>query len=290
MLWSCACGRNHPRVTLPGFGPLGTERGRGKVAGGMLIERFRLDDKVALVTGAGRGIGRGCALAFAEQGAHVTCAARTLEQIEDTAEQARGHGVRALAVPCDVNERAQLESLVEQTLAEFGRIDVLVNNAGGWPPKPALQTSEKSFEQAFRFNVTTAFVLSRLVVPHMLERDGGAIVNISSAAGRIAQPGFVAYGTAKAALSFMTRQLATELAPRVRVNAIAVGAVETSSLLPFLNDDLRSRMEALTPMGRLGQVEDIAIAALWLSSPAGSWVTGKIVEVDGGTETTNWPF
>jgi len=256
----------------------------------MLIDRFRLDDKVALVTGAGRGIGRGCALAFAEQGAHVACAARTPEQIEDTAEQARGHGVRALAVPCDVNERAQLESLVEQTLAEFGRIDLLVNNAGGWPPKPALQTSEKSFDEAFHFNVTTAFVLSRLVVPHMLERDGGAIVNISSAAGRIAQPNFVAYGTAKAALSFMTRQLAAELAPRVRVNAIGVGAVETSSLVPFLNDDLKARMEALTPMGRLGQVEDIALAALWLCSPAGGWVTGKIVEVDGGTETTNWPF
>ena len=256
----------------------------------MLIDRFRLDDKVALVTGAGRGIGRGCAIAFAEQGAHVACAARTLEQIEDTAAQARGHGVRGLAVPCDVNERAQLESLVEQTLAEFGRIDVLVNNAGGWPPKPALQTSEKSFEEAFRFNVTTAFVLSRLVVPHMLERDGGAIVNISSAAGRIAQPNFVAYGTAKAALSFMTRQLATELALRVRVNAIAVGAVETSSLVPFLNDDLKARMEELTPMGRLGQVEDIALAALWLCSPAGGWVTGKVVEVDGGIETTNWPF
>ncbi len=256
----------------------------------MILDRFRLDDKVALVTGAGRGIGRGCALAFAEAGADVVCAARTREQIEDTAEQARALGRRALALPCDVNERAQLESLVEQTMAEYGQIDVLVNNAGGWPPKPALTTSEKNFEEAFRFNVTTAFLLSRFAIPHMLEGDGGAIVNISSAAGRIAQKGFVAYGTAKAALSFMTRQLAAEFAPKVRVNAIAVGAVETSALAPVLNDELRAAMEKMTPMQRIGSVEDIAGGALYLASTAASWVTGKVIEIDGGTETTNWPF
>ena len=128
------------------------------------------------------------------------------------------------------------------------------------------------------------------VLPHLQAGDGGAVLNISSAAGRIIQKNFVAYGTAKAALSFMTRQMAAELAPRVRVNALAVGAVETSALKPFLNDDLRSQMEALTPMGRIGTVEDIAVAALWLLSPAGGWVTGKVVEVDGGTEKTNWPF
>ena len=124
----------------------------------------------------------------------------------------------------------------------------------------------------------------------MLEHDGGAVLNISSAAGRIVQKGFVAYGTAKAALSFMTRQLAAEFAPRVRVNALAVGAVETSALAPFLTDDLRAQMESLTPMRRIGAVEDIAAAALWLCSPAGGWVTGKVVEVDGGTEKTSWPF
>ncbi len=256
----------------------------------MILDRFRMDGKVAIVTGAGRGIGEGCALAFAEMGAHVVCAARTPEQIEAVAEKASDLGGRSIAVPCDVSDRSQMENVVAKAMSEFGHIDVLVNNAGGSPPKEALRTSEAMFDQAFHFNVTTAFLMSRFVVPHMLEGDGGAIVNISSAAGRIAQPNFVAYGTAKAALSFMTRQLATELAPRVRVNAIAVGAVETSSLVPFLNDDLRARMEALTPMGRLGQVEDIALAALWLCSPAGGWVSGKVVEVDGGIETSNWPF
>jgi 7-alpha-hydroxysteroid dehydrogenase len=230
-------------------------------------------------------------MAFAEMGAHVVCAARTREQVEATAEQARAlHGKRALGLVCDVMERSQLEELVNQTMREFGRIDILVNNAGGWPPQPALETSERTFEQALRFNVTTAFLLTRLAVPHMLAGGGGSVVNISSAAGRLVMSGFVAYGTAKAALSFMTRELGREFAPKVRVNAIAVGAVETSALAPFLNDELRGKMEALTPMGRIGQVEDIATAALYLASPAASWVTGKVFEVDGGTEATNWPF
>jgi 7-alpha-hydroxysteroid dehydrogenase len=124
----------------------------------------------------------------------------------------------------------------------------------------------------------------------MLDRDGGAIVNISSAAGRLPMSGFVAYGTAKAALSFMTKELALELAPRVRVNAIAVGSVETSALAPFLDEDLRGKMEALTPMRRIGSVDDIALAALYLASPASSYVTGKVMEVDGGLVTTNWPY
>ena len=256
----------------------------------MLLDRFRLDGKVAIVTGAGRGIGAGIALAFAEVGAHVACAARTREQVEETAARARDHGPRALGLVCDVNERKQLEELVAQTVREFGRLDILVNNAGGWPPQPALETSEASFEQALRFNVTTAFVLTRLSVPHMLASGGGSVVNISSAAGRLVMSGFVAYGTAKAALSFMTRELGREFAPKVRVNALAVGAVETSALAPFLNDELRGKMEALTPMHRIGTVEDIALAALYLASPASSWVTGKVFEVDGGTEATNWPF
>jgi 7-alpha-hydroxysteroid dehydrogenase len=256
----------------------------------MILDRFRLDDKVAVVTGAGRGIGQAIALAFAECGAHVVCSARSRDEIEATAERVRGLGRRALAVTCDVNERTQLEHLVAVTVRELGRIDVLVNNAGGWPPKPALQTSEKYFEQALRFNVTSAFLLSRFAIPHMLERDGGTIVNISSAAGRLPMSGFVAYGTAKAALSFMTKELAIELAPRVRVTAIAVGSVETSALAPFLDEELRAKMESLTPMRRLGSVDDIALAALYLASPAGSYVTGKVLEVDGGLLTTNWPY
>jgi 7-alpha-hydroxysteroid dehydrogenase len=256
----------------------------------MILDRFRLDGKIAVVTGAGRGIGAGCALAFAEMGADVVCAARTQSQLDEVAGKIAAMGRRAITVPCDVNERSQVEDVVKRAVETFGGIDIVVNNAGGWPPQAFLRTSQKSFEDAFKFNVTSAFLLSRLAMPHLLERPGAAIVNISSAAGRFPQAGFVAYGTAKAALSFMTRCLALEYAPRVRVNAIAVGATETTALAPFLDDELRGKMEALTPMRRLGTVEDIAIAALYLASPASSWVTGKIMEVDGGTETSNWPF
>src|SRR5262249_7217659 len=182
------------------------------------------------------------------------------------------------------------EDLARTATTEFGRIDVLVNNAGGFPPMPFLDTDLPSWEWCMRFNLTSAFVLTRSCVPRMLERDGGVVLNISSAAGRIVRSGFVAYGTAKAALSFMTKQLAAEFAPRIRVNALAVGAVDTSALAPFLTDEIRSAMERMTPMRRIGSVEDVALAALWLCSPAGGWVTGKVVEVDGGTETTNWPF
>jgi len=256
----------------------------------MILDRFRLTDKVAIVTGAGRGIGAGIAAAFAEVGADIVCAARTPEQIEETAAKVRGVGRRALPVVCDVNRREDLEKVVAEAMKTFGRIDILVNNAGGTPPQEALYTSERMFEEAFHFNVTSAFLLTRFVVPKMLEVGGGVVVNISSAAGRLVQGGFVAYGTAKAALSFMTRLLAREFAPKIRLNAMAVGAVETSALAPFLNDELRSKMESLHPMRRIGSVEDIALAALYLASPASSWVTGKVFEIDGGTEATTWPY
>jgi 7-alpha-hydroxysteroid dehydrogenase len=257
----------------------------------VILDRFRLDGKVALVTGAGRGIGAAIALGFAEAGADVVCAARTEKEIDETAARVRALGRRALAVRCDVMQRAELESLAARAVAELGAVDVLVNNAGGSPWKPFLQTSERLFEEAFRFNVTSAFLLSRLIVPGMLERGGGTIVNVSSSMGRITDRGFTAYGTAKAGLSHLTRLLANELAPKIRVNAICVGAIETSALAPFLAaGGMREKMEALTPVGRVGRPEDIAAAALWLASDAGSFVTGKVVEVDGGTETTNFPI
>ena len=252
----------------------------------MILDRFKLTDRIAIVTGAGKGIGRGIALAFAEAGAHVVCAARTLADIEATAAAVRERGRRALAVVCDVTKSEQLGALVAATLAEFARLDLLVNNAGGTGPRPALDTSERFFEAALRFNVTSAFLLTRLAVPSMLETaGGGAVVNISSRASDMVQTGFVAYGAAKAALNQMTRNLAAELAPRVRVNAISVGGVDTAALEVVLtNEALRREFERNTPMGRPGSPEDIAACALYLASPAAGWVTGKVFQIDGGTE------
>jgi len=210
-------------------------------------------------------------------------AARTKDQLDEVAEQIAERGRRGIVVPCDVSDTANLEELVRRAIDELGRIDVVVNNAGGSMPQPFLDTSERAFEKAFHFNVTTAFALSKAAVPLMLDGGGGSIVNISSAMGRLTDRGFVAYGTAKGALAHMTRLLAADLAPRVRVNAIAVGSVATSALEIVLeNEELRDEMVAKTPLRRLGEPDDIAIAALYLASPAGSFVTGKVWEVDGG--------
>jgi 7-alpha-hydroxysteroid dehydrogenase len=276
--------RSEPGPERPG--PKGRERERRM----SILDRFDITGQAAIVTGAGRGIGAACALALAEAGADVVITARTKEQLDAVAEQIGERGRRAVVVPSDVSDTANLREVVDCAVDELGRIDIVVNNAGGTMPQPFLDTSERAFEGAFHFNVTTAFTLTQLAVPHMLAGagGGGSVVNISSAMGRLTDRGFVAYGTAKGALSHMTRLLAADLAPRIRVNAIAVGSVATSALEIVLeNDELRDEMIAKTPLRRLGEPEDISLAALYLASPAGSFVTGKVWEVDGGIEHPN---
>lgn len=254
----------------------------------MILDRFRLDGKVALVTGSSHGIGRAIALAFAEAGADVVVSARNTEEVETVAAEVEALGRRALAIPADVMDDAALEDLVARAATELGRLDVAVNNAGGTPPRAAMDTSAGFMERAFRFNAVQPFLLAKAAARAMVDTAGeGAILNISSRSSQQVVPGFTAYGTAKAALNKITTSLAVEWAPRVRVNALSVGAVATRSLEVVMTDDgLRAALEAGTPMGRAGDPEDIAAAALWLCSPAGAWVTGKVVEVDGGAETT----
>ena len=253
----------------------------------MILDRFKLTDRVVLITGAGRGIGAGCAQACAEAGAHVALTARTVSQLEEVGDKVRAQGRKALIFPADVNDLDTLEAFVAATIEEFGRIDTVINNAGGSMPAPFMDTSTEMFEKAFHFNVTTAFSLSQHALPHLLETRG-SIVNISSTMGRIRERGFVAYGTAKAALAHMTRLMAADCAPRVRVNAIAVGSVATSALeIVLTNEDLRKEMTETTPLRRLGEVQDIAAGVVYLASDAASYITGKILEIDGGLEGAN---
>jgi 7-alpha-hydroxysteroid dehydrogenase len=254
----------------------------------MILERFRLDGKVAVVTGGGRGIGAAIARTYAEVGANVVLAARTESQLDEVAADVRAAGGEAVTVVADVSDLETLDGLVDTAVEAFGGIDIVVNNAGGSMPAGFMDTSVRAFEKAFHFNVTTAFRLTQLAVPHMLGRENASVVNISSAIGRMSDRGFAAYGTAKGGLTHLTRLLAADLAPRIRVNGIAVGSVATSALQVVLDsDEIHDEMVSRTPLKRLGQPEDIAAAALWLASPAGGWVTGKLVEVDGGLEAPN---
>lgn len=252
----------------------------------MILDLFRLDEKVAIVTGAGQGIGRGIAIGLAEAGADLVLAARTRSDLDGVAAQVEALGRRALVVETDVMVTEQLDRLVAATLETFGRLDVLVNNAGGTGPRAAMATSERMFEKALRFNVTSPFLLSQRAARAMVDTAGeGSIVNISSRSSDMVETAFVAYGAGKAALNMMTRNLAAELAPRVRINALSVGGVATKGLDIVLTDDaLRAEFVAGTPMGRPGEPQDIACAALYLASPAASWVTGKVLQIDGGVE------
>jgi 7-alpha-hydroxysteroid dehydrogenase len=253
-----------------------------------ILDRFLLTGRVAVVTGAGRGIGAATAVALAEAGADVVISARTEEQLKEVAVAVEDTGRRAHVVAADLSDEQAVRGLAAAAKEAFGRLDVVVNNVGGAMPCTYLDTSVKAMEQAFHFNVSTAHALTTSAVPVMLESGGGAVVNISSVMGRVPGRGYAAYGTAKAALAHYTRLAAADLSPRIRVNAIAVGSVATSALQIVMdNDAIRTQMEQATPMGRIGDPDDIAAAVVYLASPAGAYVTGKVLEVDGGLGRPN---
>jgi 7-alpha-hydroxysteroid dehydrogenase len=250
-----------------------------------VLDQFRLTDQVAVITGAGKGIGAAIAVAMAEAGAHVALTARTRSDLDAVAEAVGGSGGRALVFPADVNDLDALPRFLDAAVATFGGVDIVVNNAGGSQSFPLLETRVEHLERSFHFNVSVSFELTRLAVPLLLERGGGSVLNISSVAGsKVTRAGLV-HGTTKAAVSHMTRMMAADLAPRIRVNAILPGAIETDALRRYLSamdPGIRATMIERTAMRRNGTPEDIASAAVFLASEAASWVTGKLLEVDGG--------
>ena len=257
-----------------------------------IIDRFSITDQVAIVTGAGRGLGAATAVALAEAGADVLISARTAEQLEVVAEQVRATGRRCLVVAADLSDLDAVGGLAQAAYDEFGRLDTVVNNVGGTFPREFMQTSNRFLNEAFSFNVTTAHALTKSAVPLMLKdaEDGQSgkqksVVTISSMMGRTADRGFIAYGTAKAALAHWTKMAAQDLSPRIRVNGIYVGSIMTSAL-EFVagQPELMGQLEGKTPLGRVGEPEDIAAGVLYLSSKAGQYVTGKLLEIDGGIQ------
>jgi len=257
-----------------------------------ILDRFRLTDHVAIVTGAGRGIGAATAVALAEAGADVVISSRTEAQLDEVARRIESTGRRALVVPADLARTDEVAGLAQRAHDAFGRLDVVVNNVGGTIPNAFLDTDVAYLEEAFHFNVATAHALSRAAVPLMLasaqEGRQKSITSISSAMGRLAGRGYLAYGTAKAALAHWSRLAATDLSPRIRVNGVFVGSVMTSAL-EFVTGsaEMRTQLEEATPLGRIGEAEDVAAAVVYLASPAGAYVTGKMLEVDGGLQEPN---
>lgn len=254
----------------------------------MTTAQAPLQGRVALVTGAGKGIGRACALALAGAGADVVLAARTGADIDAVADVVRSKGRRALAVPTDVNDDPALDALVARARTELGPVTLLVNNAGGSGPNDPQKMSRDDFAQVLAWNVAPAYSLIQKLVPGMREAGGGAVVNISSVAARYVQRRFSAYGAAKAALNQMTRNLAQDHAPLVRINAVEPGTVMTDALQRYLTPERLERMVRSTPMARMGQPEDIAAAVLFLCSPAAGWITGQVLGVDGGVGSPNF--
>ena len=243
---------------------------------------FMLTGQVAVVTGGGAGIGRAIALRFAGAGASVLVSDLKLAAAEAVAEEIAAAGGQAQGVACDVTRDSDLSALVDAALARFGRISLLVNNAGGGGPKP-FDMPMSDFVWAFQLNVFSIFRLCQLCAPHIEAAGGGAILNISSMAGENRNSRMTSYGSSKAAVNHLTRNMAFDLGPRnIRVNAIAPGAIKTAALASVLTPEVEKAMLKHTPLGRLGEPDDIARAAQFLCSPAAAWISGQILTVSGG--------
>ncbi len=249
------------------------------------MTEFSLDGKVALVTGASRGIGRAIALRFAQAGARVVVSSRRLENVQVVAEEISTAGGDALAVQAHVGHDDEVKSLVQRTLDAFGRVDIAVNNAATNPYfGPLLDADEGRWDKVMDTNVKGVLRVCRAVVPAMRAQGGGKIINLASVAGMRPMPGLSVYGISKAAVIMLTKTLAMELGPdNIQVNGIAPGVVKTRfSQLLWETPAIAEPLLRSTPLGRFGEVEDVASLALYLASPASDYVTGALFVVDGG--------
>ncbi|HKE31173.1 MAG TPA: glucose 1-dehydrogenase [Candidatus Angelobacter sp.] len=242
---------------------------------------MRLAERVAIITGGGSGIGRGIALAFAREGAKVVIAGRDVKKLDSVAKEL---GAACLAQKADISQSSEVQKLVTATLKKFGGVHILVNNAGVLLPGTAESHTENEWNQTFDVNVRGIWLLSRAVLPHMRAAGGGSIVNIASVLSFVAARNRVAYSASKGAVLAMTRAIALDHAPeKIRVNCICPGIVDTEMVARFSMDESARRQRiAMHPMGRFGQPEDIAAAAVFLASDESSWITGAAFPVDGG--------
>lgn len=247
-----------------------------------IATNFRMDDRVAVVTGGGQGIGRAIAVALAEHGCDVVINARRVPDLEETARRIGEHGRRALIVDGDVRDLS--ETIADRAMDEFGRLDVWVNNVGGSDEKtvrPLVETPDEVFRSQLELNLTTAFQGCKAAAARMT--NGGSIVNISSGAGMRGSPMTGPYAAAKAGMNNLTETLALELAPKIRVNTVAPGPIATEAYHEVLGvSDEIDRIAAGIPLGRMGDPDDIAAAVVYFASDAASWVTGQLLLVAGG--------